>query len=304
MSAGRGGHPLAYPGLALSVTAVSFSGIFIREANDGAATVVWVRMALTLVLIAPLVVRDARRRMLPRTAAEWRVVGFSGACLAAHFLTWTASLRYTSVASSVLLVSMHPVLVAALSRRLLDEAVPLRLWVGIGLALLGTLVTAAGDLRVSSSALGGDLLAIAGAVTVTGYLIAGRHVRGRYGPAGYSAPCYAITALAALAVCPLGGGAVIPSGRTLLAGLGLAAVCTVLGHTVLNWTLNHLPAATVSLSLIGEPPLTALLAIPLLAELPPLTTVVGGAVILAGLAVAVLERPGRAEVAELAAVEI
>ena len=138
MTRSLGGHPLAYAGLLLAVVAVSFSGIFIREANDGAATVVWVRMALTLVLISPLVIRDARRGRMPRTAAEWRIVGFSGACLAAHFLTWTASLRFTSVASSVLLVSTHPVLVALLGRRLLDEEVPPRVWVGIGLALAGT----------------------------------------------------------------------------------------------------------------------------------------------------------------------
>jgi len=305
---GRGGRPsppasdaarLAPPALLLATVAVSFSAIFIRWASDAAATVVLWRMVLALVLLAPLLAREAAAGMLPAGRRDWSLIGISGACLAAHFLTWTASLRYTSVASSVLLVSVHPALVALLGRRLLGEEVPVRLVAGILLALAGTLVTAGGDLRLSGDALYGDLLALAGAVTVTGYVLAGRSVRARSGAVGYSAPCYAITAVVALAVAPLTGAAALPSGRTLLACLGLAGMCTVLGHTVMNWSLRHLRAATVSLAFLGEPPLTALLAIPLLGELPPRTAVVGGAVILAGLALAMAERPAGMRDAEV-----
>src|SRR5207302_9851844 len=131
-----------------------------------AATIVWVRMAMTVVLLSPLLIRDARSLAVPRSVAEWRVIGVSGTCLAAHFLTWTASLRYTSVASSVLLVSLHPVLVAVLGRRLLGEAVSARLVAGLALALVGAAITAARDLRVSGEALGGDRLGIARPATV------------------------------------------------------------------------------------------------------------------------------------------
>ena len=285
------GARLALPALALAIVAVSFSAIFIREADSGPAVIVWTRMALTLLLLAPLVARDVVTGRAPRTRRDWIEIGISGGCLAAHFLAWTASLRYTSVASSVLLVCTHPVLVALLGRRLLGEAVRPRLWVGIGLAMAGMAVTTAGDLRVSGSALGGDLLAVAGAVTVTGYILVGRRVSARYGAAGYSAPCYAVVAVVCLAVSPVGGGSPLPSARTLVACLGLAAVCTVLGHTVMNWSLRHLRATTVSLGLLGEPVITSLLAVPLLREAPSGSTLVGGAVILAGLAVAIAERP-------------
>src|SRR4029077_5848382 len=81
------------------------------------------------------------------------------------------------------------------------------------------------------------------------------------------------------------------------------AVCTVLGHTVFNWTLRHVRAAVVSVSFLGEPPITALLAIPLLAERPPGPALVGGVVILAGLGLALAERPAAApaELGEIAA---
>jgi drug/metabolite transporter (DMT)-like permease len=248
-------------------------------------------MAITVVLLAPLLLRDVQRRAVPQSRRDWLLVLASGIFLAAHFLTWTFSLRYTSVASSVLLVTLHPMLVAWLGRRLLGEAVSPRLAAGIALAIAGTAVTSAGDWRLSSTALFGDLLALLGAATFTGYLLIGRSVRARTGTAGYSAPVYTVVALCSLLVVPIAGGRVIPSGRTALACLGLAAVCTVLGHTVFNWTLRHLRTALVSVSLLGEPVITSLLAIPILGELPPGQAVAGGAVILAGLALSLSERP-------------
>jgi drug/metabolite transporter (DMT)-like permease len=288
---------LAYPALAMATVAVSFSAIFNRLAPDGPATIVWVRMAITAVLLAPFALRDARSGALPRSASDWSVVALSGVLLAAHFLTWTASLRHTSVASSVLLVSLHPILVAVLGRRLLGEAVSLRLIAGLGLALAGTAITAVGDLRVSGEALGGDLLAVAGSITFAGYLLVGRSVRSRYGAAGYSVPVYAVVAVVALTAAPLGGAAIVPKARTALACLGLAVVCTVLGHTVFNWTLRHLRAVIVSLAFLGEPPITALLAIPFLGEWPPRSAVMGGVAVLLGLGFALTE-PAPVPVAE------
>jgi drug/metabolite transporter (DMT)-like permease len=247
-------------------------------------------MALAAVLLVPLLVHDLRSGAVPRTRRDWLLMLASGVFLAAHFLTWTFSLRYTSVASSVLLVTLHPVLVAWLGRRLLGEAVSPRLAAGIALALAGTAVTSVGDWRAGGNALLGDLLALLGAVTFTGYLLIGRTVRARSGTAGYSAPVYTVVALCCLVAVPITGAHVLPSGRTLLACLGLAGVCTVLGHTVFNWTLRHLRTALVSVSLLGEPVITSLLAIPILGERPPLQAVLGGAVILLGLGLALSER--------------
>ncbi len=293
---------LAPAALVMATVAVSFSAIFNRLAPDGPATIVWVRMAITVLLLLPLALRDLRAGALPRSAGDWIVVTLSGVLLAAHFLCWTASLRHTSVASSVLLVSLHPVLVAVLGRRLLGEAVSLRLVAGLGLALVGTVITAAGDLRVSGAALGGDLLAIAGAVTFAGYLLVGRRVRSRYGAAGYSVPAYLVVAAVALLVVPLSGSALVPRPRTVLACLGLAVVCTVLGHTVFNWTLRHLRAVVVSLAFLGEAPITALLAIPFLGERPPGNAVAGGVAVLLGLGFALTE-PAPVSIADEAAAQ-
>ncbi|HZS15187.1 MAG TPA: DMT family transporter [Candidatus Dormibacteraeota bacterium] len=305
MRRGGPGSAAALPALLLAVTSVSFSAIFIRLADDQAVTIVWIRMAFTVALLLPFLLRDVARRALPQTRHDWLLVGASGLFLAAHFLTWTYALRYTSVASSVLLVTLHPVLVAWLGRRILGEPVSPRLAAGIALALAGTAVTSAGDWRLGARDLFGDMLALSGAVMFTGYLLIGRTVRSRTGTAGYSAPVYSVVALCCVAIAPLTGSAIIPSARTALACLGLAGVCTVLGHTVFNWTLRHLRTALVSVSLLGEPVITSLLAIPILHELPPGQAVAGGVVILIGLGLALTERapaPAR-EAVELATPE-
>jgi drug/metabolite transporter (DMT)-like permease len=269
--------------------AVSFSAIFIRVAGDDPATVVWLRMSLAVALLAPFAVRDARRGVVARSRRDAGLVLAGGVLLAGHFLLWTASLAFTSVAASVLLVSLHPVIVAPLGLRLLGERPRIRTYLGMALALAGTVLTCAGDVRVDSRALSGDLLAIGGAVCLAGYLLIGRGARRSLGVAGYSVMVYATVALVAAATAVAFHVVHVPSPRVALLGLALAVVCTVGGHTVYNWALRHVHAVTVSVSFLGEPPLAALLALAFLASIPSPSTIGGGVLILAGLALALTD---------------
>jgi drug/metabolite transporter (DMT)-like permease len=294
------------PGWALvaATVAVSFSAILIKAAGDDPATIVWLRMGMAAVLLAPWVLRDARRGVLPKGPAQLGLVLVSGVFLAGHFLLWTASLKYTSIAASVLLVSLHPIIVTPLGKLLLGERVSRQMLAGGGLAIIGTIVTCAGDLRVDSTAFGGDLLAIAGGLCLAGYLLIGRSVRASLGVAGYSAIVYAVVCVIAALTAAVAGVAHLPSPRVALACLGLAVVCTIGGHTVYNWALRHVPVLLVSVSFLGEPPLTAVLALLILASVPTLATVLGGVLILAGLALALVEpearsgRPGDIAIAQ------
>ena len=297
MAAARSRTPSPGWALVAATVAVSFSAILIKAAGDDPATIVWLRMGMATVLLAPWVLRDARRGVLPKGSTQIALVVVSGVLLAGHFLLWTASLRYTSIAASVLLVSLHPLIVTPLGRRLLGERVSRRMLAGGVLAIIGTIVTCAGDFRVDSTAFGGDLLAIAGGLCLAGYLLIGRSVRANLGVAGYSASVYAVVCVIAAITAVVGGVAHLPSPRVALACLGLAVICTIGGHTVYNWALRHVPVLLVSVSFLGEPPLTALLALLILAAVPSPATVVGGVLILAGLALALIEpgsRSGRA----------
>jgi drug/metabolite transporter (DMT)-like permease len=281
------------PGVALIVAtvAVSFSAILIRYADDDAATIVWLRMGMATVLLLPWVVRDIRRHVMPRGRTQISLVIASGVLLAGHFLLWTASLKYTSIAASVLLVSVHPIIVTPLGKRLLGERVSQRTLVAVAVALIGMVVTCAGDLRVDSSAFLGDLLAIGGAVCLAGYLLIGRGVRADLGVAGYSASVYAVVCVVAALTALAGGSAHLPSPKVAIACLGLAVICTIGGHTVYNWALRHVQVLLVSLSFLGEPPLAALLAFAFFASIPTGATIAGGVLIIAGLALALIQ-PG------------
>jgi drug/metabolite transporter (DMT)-like permease len=278
----RRGAPLALAG---ATVAVSVSAILVREAQTDAATVVWLRMALAVGLLAPWAVPQLRSGAVGGARRDLVLTMLAGGLLAVHFLAWTASLADTSVAASVLLVSLHPLVVTPLGAHLLGDRVDGRIIAGIALAVGGTVVTCAGAFGAGSNVLRGDLLAITGGVALAGYLLIGRGRRNRAGVAAYSAVVYAIVSATAVGTAVVGTGLHAPSARTLLACLGLAAVCTVGGHTVFNWTLRRLPAGTVSLSFLGEPPLAALLAFIVLGQHPAIPTVIGGAFILAGLAV-------------------
>ena len=285
-----------------ATVAVSFSAIFIRIAGDDAATVVWLRMGMAALLLFPWVVRDGHRDAAVLDQRSRLLVAASGVLLAGHFLLWTASLRYTSIAASVLLVSVHPVIVSPLARRLLGETVTLRQATGLVLALAGTVVTCAGDISVGGTALFGDALALGGAVCLAGYLLIGRGVLPRLSVAGYSASVYAITCVVAAATAGALGVAHLPTPRVALTGLALAVVCTLGGHTVYNWALRHVRTLTVSIAFLGEPPLTAVLAFVIFASAPSAPTVGGGVLILTGVAVALLEplrRPERGVVTAL-----
>jgi drug/metabolite transporter (DMT)-like permease len=290
------------PGIALVVAtvAVSFSAILIRFANDDAATIVWLRMGMAAVVLTPWVVRDVRRHAMPHGQQQVALVVVSGVLLAGHFLLWTASLKYTPIAASVLLVSLHPIIVTPLGKRLLGERVSRRTLIAVAIALVGMVVTCAGDLRIESSAFVGDLLAIGGAVCLAGYLLIGRGVRADLGVAGYSAIVYAVVCVVAALTALAGGVAHLPSPRVALACLGLAVICTIGGHTVYNWALRHVQVLLVSLSFLGEAPLAALLALAFFGAVPSLATVAGGVLIIAGLALALIEPrawSGRADIA-------
>lgn len=276
---------LAPAALAGATVAVSVSAILINEAETDAATVVWLRMALAVGLLAPWAAPQLRARKVGGSRRDALLTATAGVLLAVHFLAWTASLAYTSVAASVLLVSLHPLIVTPLGARLHGDAVGGRVIAGIVLALAGTVVTCTGAFGAGGSALGGDLLALAGGVALAGYLLIGRGRREHGGVAAYSAVVYAIVSATAAAVAVGSGTLHAPSVRTLAACVGLATVCTVGGHTVFNWSLHRLPASTVSLSFLGEPPLAALLAFLVLGQRITATTLVGGALILCGLAV-------------------
>jgi len=284
-----------YIGLAVATVAVSFSAIFISETTAPPLVTAAYRMALTAAILVPVALRRHRSRRssdtgqaavarAALTGRDYALLMAAGALLALHFATWTVSLFYTSVASSTLFVTVHPVLVAALAWVWLGERPRPVVAAGIALTLLGSLVIAGGDVRLGGRALIGDGLALAGAVVFAFYLLIGRRVRQRLDPIAYSTPVYLCCAVVLAAIAIVGRQPFTPlTWHNLALFVALALVCTLGGHFVYNWTLKYLDTAIVSVSFLGEPVIAAALAWPLLGQPIHPLTFAGGAIILAGI---------------------
>src|SRR3989454_3215459 len=219
----------------------------------------------------------------------------SGLLLALHFWSWIASLRFTTVASSVVLVSLKPVFAWGIAAAWLREH-PTRAeaW-GIALAVIGASLIGLGDARRSSGALGGDVLALLGALTGAGYYVIGRRVRQTVGIWRYATAVYAVAAaaLALLALArsmPLVGFA----GRDWTVFGAMAAGPMLVGHTGMNYALRHFRATTVNVAALGEPVGASVIAwlVPAIHEVPPLSAVVGGILVLLGIGLSVSPNGG------------
>ena len=281
-TSGLGPTPI-YGGLALGVTAVSTAAVLIRLADAPSLAVASYRLGIAALLLLPLSLALDRTRLLTLPGRTKLLMCASALCLALHFAFWIASLSHTSVASSVVIVTANPILVAIAAHVLLRESLTRSTAAGIGVGLAGGVVIAVGDWDLGDRRLYGDGLALLGAAAVAGYYIIGRDLRREMPVLAYVAPVYGLAAVVLLA---FSGAAAVPlagfSGETYVYLVLLALVPQLLGHSSLNWALGHLPATLVAVAVMAEPVGATLLAWAILDETPPVTAVAGGMLILFG----------------------
>ena len=298
--------------IVFAILAVSTASIFIRFAQREAPSLVIAALRLTFasLILAPIAITRHRDELRKLTRRDLLLGLLSGVFLAVHFATWISSLEYTSIASSVVLVSTGPLWVALLSPIYLKEPLTRPVLIGMLFALLGGTIIGLSDsceltlrLRLSGGSLRpgtiscpplsefvqgkaflGNFLALAGAWAVAGYLMIGRRLRGGMSLIPYIFVVYGIAAIVLLGIMFAAGQSPIGfSPMTYIWILLLALVPQLIGHSTYNWALRYLPAALVSITTLGEPIGSAVLAYFILSEAPTLLTIFGGILILAGI---------------------
>ncbi len=176
--------------LIVAVLATTYAGPIVRFATAPAVAIAFWRLVLVLPVTFGLATRERQRTSVMREAFPLMLL--AGVLLAVHFWTWIASLRFTTVASSVVLVSLKPIFAWGIAALWLGEhPAPTERW-GIALAVAGATLIGLGDARLSLGALGGDVLALAGALTGAGYYVIGRRVRRTVGIWSYASAVYAV----------------------------------------------------------------------------------------------------------------
>jgi len=269
--------------LAVALIAVSHGAIFARLADAAPFAIAAWRLGLACLVVIPIAVASPGAGLFrPRAVA---LAFGAGALLALHFGTWIASLDYTTIARSVLLVSTAPIWVAVFQYAA-DRRYPSRATLSaLAFASAGALVVSSGGLR-DSAALAGDLLALAGAIAMAGYLILSRAAQASLPFRGYLGIAYgSAAAWLWLAVGVTGTPATGFDATTWWAFAGMALVSQLIGHSGYNWSLRHLDPLFVAVALVGEPVLAACLGWWLLGEPVDWRTGAGGILILAGIAI-------------------
>lgn len=277
-------------GIAVGILAISFAGVLIQGVGMSGVpylAVAFYRMSFSALLLG---IAAVATRTPIHFRKDAKILTVSGLCLAGHFGFWTMSFAFIPVARAVLIVDTQTIFVVVASAFLLGERPSRRMLAGVSLAVAGILVISSESLsEATGGTLKGDLLALAGAVTVVGYILAGRVARARLGLLGYVVPVYTIASVVLFVWClaarvPLTGFPAKAWGGFLL----LALVPTIFGHTVFNWLLGYVRADTVSVAILAEPVGAAVLAYFLLDQVPTIHTFLGAPLVLAGLVLASL----------------
>ncbi|WP_282057873.1 DMT family transporter [Lentibacter algarum] len=209
-------------------------------------------------------------------------VGRSGWALAAIFALGTFCFLYavekTQAANVLLISATSPVIAALISIVVLKEHVDRLTWVGIGGALLGVFVIAAGSAGGEGNLIG-DMAAFGGAVSLAlTFSIARAQKNISMVPAmGLSG---LLTALAAGLLAP---SLVVPIDSWVLM-LALGAVVVPLGFGLLTTGPQYIGAAEVSLILLLEALLGPVLVWWVIGEFPGQAALWGGSIILSALA--------------------
>jgi drug/metabolite transporter (DMT)-like permease len=289
--------------VAFAIVVVSFAAILIRLCDAPTSVIAASRLSFATVLLLPFFVRyrdrgGARGAVTP----SFRQVGLcslAGLFLALHFLFWIESLKLTTVASSVMLVTTSPIFAAVFGWLALREAVGRKTLAAIGLCIIGSLIISRGAMAFGPGAVKGNLLALLGAAAFGAQFVIARSLRRSTGIIEYAFPVYLAASVILVAWALLRGHSFTGFAPVNYLWFFLLALGPqVFGHTSLSWALRYLPASKVAISVLGEPVGAALLAWVFFREVPGYGLFAGGALILYGVYLAITDkaataRPGR-----------
>lgn len=246
-------------GLSVGITAISFAAIFIKFCED-VPSIMIATYRLTISSIILLLVTKTKGIRLANFTKHQLLMGMLGGLfLALHFIFWISSLKFTSVASSVVLVTTNPIFVGIFSYLFLKERQPVELTAGIILSFSGSIILALGDSGIQGlsiqnpSFLIGDVLALLGALMASGYLIVGSRMRQDMGVLSYGTLVYSFSAVLLLMTSLFSGTSFTGFHKSsYLFLILLAIVPQLIGHTAINWALKHLKASMIAVTILGE----------------------------------------------------
>jgi drug/metabolite transporter (DMT)-like permease len=279
------------PFLALGVTilSLSFAAFFVRWADAPAAVFGFYRLGIATLILTPFFLRNAMRNRYaaqPRRLSGWVLVlpALAGLASALDHFTWNTSLKFTSAANATLLGNTSPLWVALAAWLVFKERTRGLFWLGLALTMGGAVAVLSNDFLHHPVIGWGDLLALSTGIFYAVFFLFSQRSREHFDTLSHVWIC-SLSSTLVLLILSLATGSLLTgySPRTYLVFLAAALLPQLAGYLALGYALGHLPASIVSPTMLGQPVLTALLAIPLLGENLQPVQWIGGLVVIAGI---------------------
>jgi len=267
--------------IVVALVSVAHAAIFVRMAEADCLVIAAYRLLIAAVVLLPFVLYGARDELRNLTRREWGLIALGSVFLALHFATWIEGVALTSIANSVVLVTLTPVWLALWSLIVLRRPPGKRLWAAIVLAVGGSAVMAWGSMKLGPETLLGDGLALVGGLFFAAFFLVAENIRRSMGVLVFVVLVYAGAAFL-LWVPVLGLGLPVAgfSGQTYFALVAIAVVSQVIGHSGFNWAVKAISPMVLALTLLSEPILSAALGWIYFREGVGSETVIGGVLIL------------------------
>jgi drug/metabolite transporter (DMT)-like permease len=274
-----------YLALAAGIACIGWSAIFVRWTDMPGPASAFYRMLIPAAVLAPTFLFRRNKHRVNRRA--FAIITFGGLFFALDLAFYNTSILQTSAANATLLGNYSPVVVGLLTWLVFGRKPAVTFWLGLLLALAGTVAILWSDLRTHVGFGAGDAMALAAAAFFAVYLMATEQVRATTSTLVFIRLAMVSSALFLLLVnLALGISLHIPPGRSWAALLALGLITQLGGYLALTYALGHLPATVTSVSLLLQGPLTAVLAAVFLAEKLTAAQIFGGLLVLAGVGLA------------------
>jgi len=272
-----------YVALAIGIGALSLSAMFVRWAEAPGPIVGFYRVLISTILLTPLFIRQQKQG----NAIDKKHLTFpllAGIFTAFDFALWNSSLKFTTAANATLLGNTSPLWVALFALFIFREKLRGVFWLGLAVALTGAALVMGSDFLHHPTLRLGDLMASAAAIFYAAYQLITQRGRKRIDPLRYMW-LVGLSATFGMFIMNivLGNSFTGYPAQTWVIFFATAIVSQMVGYLAITYALGHLPASVVSPTLIGQPVLTTILAIPMLGEIPNVIQWVGGAIALAGI---------------------
>lgn len=270
----------------LGVVGCSTSAVLVRWSTVPSMVLVVYRMALVVLMLAPMVLLRHREELRGLGRREWLLSMAAGCCLGLHFSAYFEAVHHTSIAAAVVLSDLEVLFVALGSLLVLHKKLSRREWLAIALALVGAVIVIVADSSGGESGLWGNVLALLSAVLLAMYTMIGSLARSRVSNTTYTAVAYFFAGLTALVISLLSGTTLTGyEAHNWLVALGMAVLCTLLGHSIFTWGLKYLSPTYISTVKLLDPLFSVMWGVVMFRELPSMVVVLGGVLAIAGVAI-------------------